>query len=305
MRPLLLLPLLALAACPVADDADDTDLDTDSSDTDISDTDVAPTAVTVRFSPKVGGAAAVCGTSYSNVGTADTAVTLKDFRLFVHNVRLLVDGAAPVAITLDETSWQHDGLALLDFEDGTGPCSEFGNTETNLVVTGTVPAGLTVTGISFDVGVPESMNHLDPTTPPEPLDATGMFWVWRTGYKFLRVDLLNENEAPDNGWFVHVGAGGCMSDTPTTAPDAACALPNVASISLDGFDPATDAIALDAAALVANANVSANTASTPPGCMTSPSEPAECDPVFDALGLDFTTGLCVDGCAGQTFATVE
>lgn len=325
MRPVSLLAALALAACADADptdldddetdetdieETDETDEETDETDdtdvADTDDTDAAPTAITLSFAAKVDGQAAACGTVYEDLGTAGTDVTLKDFRLFVHGVRLLVDGGAPVPLTLDESAWQHDGVALLDFEDATGPCQEFGTAAMNASITGTVPAGTVVTGVAFEIGVPFAQNHLDPAgAPPAPLDASGMFWAWRSGYKYLRIDLLNEAPAPGNGWFIHLGAGGCVSDAPTVAPDAACAKPNVPTITVDAFDPSTDTLVLDAGALIAAADVAVNTEATPPGCMSGATEPAECDPVFDALGLDYSTGACVDDCADQTFASKE
>lgn len=307
--------LVALGACAPStddtDDTDDTDLVVDTDDSDVQDTDetdetdAEATAVTLTFDARVAGAAASCGGTYDDVGTADTTVTLKDFRVYVHDVVVLVDGGAPVPVTLATNDWQSNGVALLDFEDGTGPCAEFGTTATNPTITGTLPAGVVPTGLAFTLGVPPALNHVDPLGAEPPLDASGLYWVWRSGYKYLRIDLLNENEAPDNGWFVHLGAAGCVSDTPQTPPPEACAKPNLPRVVLDGVDPLTDTIVLDAAALVANADVSTNTEGTPSGCMMNPAEPAECDPVLAALGLDAATGLCDDACSDQTFVSVE
>lgn len=311
------LALIALAAC--ADTTTDTDTDTDPADTASDDTDVtgetgetgetgdtgapADVAVTLTFDALVGTQQAACGATYADQGTADTTVTLKDFRLYVHDVRLLDASGTAVPVTLDQTSaWQHEGVALLDFEDKTADCSEFGTVDTNDRIVGTAPAG-TYTGVAFKVGVPFEFNHVAPATAPSPLNASGMFWVWKSGYKYLRIDFLDD-ASPANGWNIHLGAGGCESADAMTPPSSPCAKPNIPEIRLTGFDPLTDTISLDAAALVANADVSVNTASTPPGCMSNPMEPDDCGPVFGALGLDFATGACADGCADQTFAVV-
>src|SRR5690606_25468578 len=85
--------------------------------------------------------------------------------------------------------WQHENLALLDFEDKTGACAN-GTTPTNTSVRGTVPPGSYV-GLAFDVGVPAALNELDAASSetPSPLNLTAMYWSWTTGYKYLRVDV--------------------------------------------------------------------------------------------------------------------
>lgn len=308
-RPLL---VLALAAC--TDDTTDTDTDTDPADTGSEDTDTtgetgetgdtgaaADVAVTLTFDALVGTQQAACGATYGDQGTADTTVTLKDFRLYVHDVRLLDASGNAVPVTLDQTSaWQHEGVALLDFEDKTADCSEFGTVDTNDTIVGTAPAG-TYTGVAFKIGVPFALNHIAPATAPSPLNASGMFWVWKSGYKYLRIDFLDD-ASPANGWNIHLGAGGCESADAMTPPSSPCAKPNIPEIRLTGFDPLSDTIALDASALLANADVSVNTPSTPLGCMSNPMEPDDCGPVFTALGLDFATGSCKDACAAQAFA---
>lgn len=309
-----LLAVLALTACATTDKdtTDDTDtMDSDTMDSDTDDTtttetdtdDVTPLDVTLSFAALFDGAPFVCGGTYEHVGTADTTVTVKDFRLYVHDVRLIDDAGHDVALTLDDTAWQHDGVVLLDFEDATSSCAEFGSAQTNTVITGTAPPG-TYTGVAFTIGVPFALNHVSTATAPAPLNATGMYWVWKSGYKFLRIDLLDDAE-PANGWNIHLGAGGCDSPDAMTPPESPCASPNLPEIRITGIDPLTDTLDLDGGALVAAADVSTNTDATPPGCMSSALEPNDCGPVFTALGLDFSTGACANGCDGQTFVTVE
>ena len=59
-------------------------------------------------------------------------------------------------------------------------------------------------------------------------------------------------------------------------------------------------MSIDLAALVSEADITTNSAETPPGCMSSPMEPDDCTPVFGALGLDFANGTCVGDCDGQS-----
>jgi hypothetical protein len=79
-----------------------------------------------------------------------------DFRMYVHDVRLIDASGNAVAVQLDNDGvWQRDGLALLDFEDGTGAC-ETGSPATRFEVVGKAPRG-TYHGVSFVLGVPKAM----------------------------------------------------------------------------------------------------------------------------------------------------
>jgi uncharacterized repeat protein (TIGR04052 family) len=89
---------------------------------------------------------------------------------------------------LAKSDWQHAGTALLDFEDGRAACAN-GTAPMNTALRDTVAAG-DYTGVAFKAGVPFEMNHGDPTTAPSPLNLTSMFWNWRGGYKFVRIDMV-------------------------------------------------------------------------------------------------------------------
>ena len=160
------------------------------------------TAVSVEFSAVVASEALACDTDYAGLGTADTTSQIKDFRMFVHAIELITSADEAVAVTMDDSPWQSQGVALLDFEDATGACT--GTAETNNVVTGTIPAtDAEFTGVRFVVGVPEALNHLEQATV-SPFNVTGMNWGWTGGYKFIRFDI------PD--WNVHIGATGCTAN---------------------------------------------------------------------------------------------
>lgn len=273
------LGLLLLAAC-----SGDGDSGTD--DTAIGG---EPQALSIPFDAVVGSDMAMCGMSYAISGQD---AELADARLFLSNLEVRIDGAWQ-AVTLDDTDWQHDGVVLLDFEDGSGACADSGTSDLNDTVTGTAPAG-TIDGFRFDVGVPFALNHNDSATAPAPLNAPGMFWTWQGGYKFVRVDYAVTG---GERWNVHVGSTGCVSDAPVDAPAEECGAPNRATVELD-LDPASG-VTIDLGALVTGADIGVNTAKTPPGCMSSPTEPDDCSPVFSNLGLDFSSGVCAGDCAGQ------
>jgi len=256
----------------------------------------------LAFSARIADQAAGCDVT-APLGSSGTPATLADARFFVSRVQLRNDGGEWIDLVLDDTAWQQPDLALLDFEDGTGACADSGTAETNTELVGTLSDGV-YDAVRFDVGVPFERNHLDSATAPAPLNAPGMFWAWQSGYKFVRVDWAVDGSVIPR-WNVHVGAGGCVSDAPTIAPATECDRPNRARVVLEDLDPLTDTIDVDLGQLVAGADLAQNTEDSPPGCMSSPTEPDECGPVYGALGLDFATGDCVADCADQAIFGVQ
>jgi uncharacterized repeat protein (TIGR04052 family) len=275
---------LALAACsesraerlPVdgGSDAGDVDVDTPN--------------FTLRFRAMAGDALAKCGEAYAAFGESGTDVAeLLDLRFYVHDVALKnADGAfVPMAI-VDEAPWQSSGVALLDFEDATGACAN-GTEATRHFITGVLPEG-EYTGVRFTVGVPFDLNHLDVTLAPSPLNLTRLYWNWRGGYVFLRVDLqtVPEGEALPAGFHVHLGSTGCTSDAANVAPEEECMNPNRPTITLEEFDPAHDVVVLDVAAMLEGVDLSFNTEGSALGCMSAPTDP-ECLVPMTRLGLPF------------------
>ena len=260
----------------------------------------AERTVTLDFAGEFAGAPFDCGRTVEGLGASDTDVTVSDYRLFVSEVRLIdaSGGETPLALETDGR-WQGEGVALLDFEDGSGNCTN-GTPETNAEVTGTVPEGDYV-GVAFDIGVPFAVNHGDPTLAGSPLNLTAMFWNWRGGYRFLRVDMApaGEGEMPGEqemaaegghggahggrGWALHLGSTRCDAPSPTSAPES-CADPNRVAVRFDDFDPDADTIVVDPAAVLAEADLSGNAPDTSPGCMSAPDD-TDCEPVMERLGL--------------------
>lgn len=79
--------------------------------------------------------------------------------------------------------------------------------------------------IRFNIGVPETINHADPTLPSSnsPLNisnAAGMHWGWNPGYIFVKVegkiDTLNDGVANfDKSFSFHLGGDSLFRLTPT------------------------------------------------------------------------------------------
>jgi len=239
--------------------------------------------VTIRFQAMVSDQKLVCGQSYENIGTTHSRITPRDFRFYVHNIRLIDDKGAEVSVDLDQDGkWQLDDLALLDFENATGGCAN-GTPDTDDRVTGTVPQGK-YTGLRFTVGVPFNKNHTDLTTQPPPLNLTAMAWVWNAGRKFMRLDF--SSTGLPRGFAIHIGSTGCTPHQTKTTVPTSCSEPNRPEIELPGFDPSHDMVVADLAALLKDSNVDVNQENTPAGCMSAP-EDGDCAPIFANLGLPF------------------
>jgi len=197
-------------------------------------------AVTIQFAAKVGADDFVCGDTYDNLGTNDSSLKLTDFRFYVQDVAVQNTNAEWVPVVLTQNQFQVDDVALLDFEDG---CGGFGNPDLNSEVVGTVPEG-EYAGVRFTMGVPVDLNHADASTAPGPLGLTSMFWSWRGGYKFLRIDSGNIKD-DSTLWRMHLGSTGCgMTNDPTTPPEQPCTNENRVKAEFNAFDTENDTVDL-------------------------------------------------------------
>ncbi|MDY7227531.1 MbnP family copper-binding protein [Hyalangium rubrum] len=260
--------------------------------------DDAPQTVLLSFKPMVGNQAFACGQTYTGLGTTATRYEPKDFRLYVHNVRLVSTGGQEVPVTLTENGdWQKDGLALLDFENKAGLCSN-GTEATNNRIMGTVPAG-DYSGLRFTVGVPFAMNHQDASVASTPLNVSTLFWGWAGGYKFIRLD--GRTSGLPSGHNVHLGSTECQTAGPNQV--TSCQQENRFEVELAGFDPEkAQNVVLDVATLLAGSDLDTNQANSAPGCMSATND-ADCGPIFQRLGLAFN-GTQANP-ANQTFFRVE
>ncbi len=248
--------------------------------------------VSLAFRAVVGSERFGCGRTDGPLGKTRSKVTFSDLRFYVHGVRLIDELGEEQAVALEQDGrWQAKDVALLDFENGTGPCAN-GTRETRDVVLGIAP-DRRYRGVRFILGVPADKNHNDAAIAPAPLNLTHMFWSWAAGYKFLRVDA---SVAGATGFLVHIGSTGC-TEVKAPAPTAThvahlgaetmtCAHPNRAAVELPGFDPDRDLILADLAALLLGSDLEQGDAASGPGCMAAPDDP-DCAPVFQALGLPF------------------
>ncbi len=166
----------------------------------------------IRFVAEVGDVPAQCGTRYRGVGTLGAETELADARLYVSNFVLHRADGSQVPMELEQESpWQHGAVALLDFEDGSGRCSDSGTAQTNGSVRGSIPSG-DYSGLSFEVGVPWELNHLDALSAPSPLNLNAMYWNWRLGYIFTKIEFWN---AADLGGEADGGASDAAANAAT------------------------------------------------------------------------------------------
>ena len=260
--------------------------------------------VALSFAAKVGAETFACNKTFAGLGTAQTQVMPRDFRFYVHDVKLIrMDGAEVPLAVQDDGKWQYGGIALLDFENGADHCANGGTTDTNDTVKGRAPGG-TYKGVKFTVGVPFALNHGNQATAPSPLNVGQMFWSWNGGYRFMKLDVQPfDPDAGDAGmgdggagmprFNVHLGSTGCQGN-PADGGGAvtSCASPNRFDVKLEVaqgmFDFAVNKIALDYAAVVSASNLTVN-GGGPGGCMSFPGDP-ECPDIFGKLGLDYATG---------------
>jgi uncharacterized repeat protein (TIGR04052 family) len=259
-------------------------------------------SVTINFLAKVGEQAFVCGESYSNLGASATVVTPSDFRLYLSDVSLVDANGNTIPLNLEQDDkWQDQNVALLDFEDKSGGCGN-GTVETRTKIVGTIPPG-NYQGLQFTLGIPAELNHGDATLAASPLNLTSLWWNWRGGYKFLRLDLQTQNTAlkhkadkhqnpnpnsqthSDQGFPIHIGSTGCQGDTETQQPSE-CSNPNQSRIELNNFNPEQNVVVADLANLLTKTNLITNQPDSPMGCMSSP-EDQDCLGIMHNLGLAF------------------
>jgi uncharacterized repeat protein (TIGR04052 family) len=244
---------------------------------------VGERALSVEFAAVAGAIEVRCGQPIPGVGTTKSEVRITDFRLFISRPRLVGGDGREVPMALEQDGlWQNGAVALVDFEDKQGECSN-GTVETRRVLTGTAPDGH-FAALRFELGLPFDVNHRDPTSQPSPLNLTRLFWNWNAGYKFARIDLRTSGQP--RGWVLHLGSTGCTPNTGPNVVPVSCRFPNRPTITLAGFDPARHVVAFDLAELLRDSNVDVNQPETAAGCMSAQTD-VDCGGLFGALGLPF------------------
>lgn len=280
--------------------------------------------ISIPFKAVAGNQVIKCGETITGLGNgaggAGTDVKIANFRMFVHDIKLVTDQNIKIPVKLDGTlASQNADVALLDFRDtadvgeaGTEICPQDTTDDTvanpnysdTVKGSATVDSAYTISSIEFTLGVPFDLNHQNQADAAEPLRnpglASGMAWNWQAGYKFVGFDVL-----PDGGvmrddallgpkWNLHIGSTGCSvsrDDLEGGAEPEVCVAPNrpVVTLSLEGYNLNEIAIQIDYASLVADNNLSQDQGGAP-GCMSGGTDP-ECEAIFEKLGLSWGENL--------------
>ncbi len=255
----------------------------------------------VRFEARVGNEPFACGSQYASIGADGATVTPTDFRFFVHDVRLVGQDGRETPLALDDDGlWQGRGVALLDFEDATGGCDTgFTTPEVNTTLRGRAPRGA-YAGVRLRIGVPNELNHVDPTSMPAPLNTTQLNWTWNFGYIFLAATAKVMGETPfDQG--VHIGSRGCAGDAQGGGEAVACQYANLAEIELAGVDWSRPLV-VDWGAIFQGLAMKQSSDTCydpkketgmegPVSCICHTSGPEDrCPVLFSSFGLDWSSG---------------
>jgi uncharacterized repeat protein (TIGR04052 family) len=253
--------------------------------------------VTIRFAGQVGNQPFSCQKSYP-LGNPKVTVNPLDFRFYLSDIALINDNGQVVPLTLvQDGKWQYQNVALLDFENKSGTCTN-GTKETRNIIIGQVPTG-NYKGLKFTLGLPPKLNHEDATLAPSPLNLTSLWWNWRFGYKFARIDFAYQSTATRikhtkpqtnseafNGFAIHLGSTGCQAEASNQKPTTTCSNPNTTTIHFSQFNPISNTVIADIAQLVAETDLSKNQPNTPIGCMSTPDD-SDCVGIMQSLGIPF------------------
>lgn len=206
-------------------------------------------------------------------------------KFFVHDV-VLEQAGKTLPLRLEQDGrWQYQGLALLDFEDGTGFCKN-GTPELRQEIIGKISSSLDPAQpatLHFKLGIPFALNHLDPVQAPPPLSDTSMHWSWQGGFKYFRLEgLRRTTDGVEHPYKVHLGSTGCQG---TIGNISSCTHNPIAAITLQNVVIASTSGTIESQNIPITLQLNPLLSAQEEGCMSEPAE-AGCAPVLTALGLD-------------------
>ena len=168
--------------------------------------------------------------------------SIQQLAFFISDVKLF-DKNTVYEPQLSSTPWQTDNVVLIQpylndcatkLKDDNTPDQNdpiaFETLKSNHDLQFLLPVDLAASEqLSFTLAVPFEFNHQNPLLQPSPLNLPSMFWSWRSGHKFLRLDM----QAPDKNWVFHLGSVGCTAVSTMRAPQSECVQPNRVDFYLD------------------------------------------------------------------------
>lgn len=189
--------------------------------------------------------------------------SIQQLAFFISDVTLSGDNVEQ-NVQLTPTPWQTNDLVLIQpyladcakQNEGAGETDKDDLTtlENNNHLQFLLPVDIeTSEQLSFTLAVPFLLNHQNPLQQPSPLNVPNMFWSWRSGHKFFRLDM----QGPNNNWVFHLGSVGCSAVSTMRAPKNECVQPNRVSFMLDKKGDGTKLI-LHLDRIIANTSIQNN-----------------------------------------------
>lgn len=269
--------------------------------------------LTVHFDALVNGQPFSCSGAYM-MGTPPALARPSHFRMFVYDIAATSAGGDSARLTLDESEWQGNfddvghNVALLDFDDATGNC-RYTDADTHTVVTGWVTNTTTLTGLTFRIGIPSELDHLDAGLAPPPLNRPGLWSGWQLGSILLRADFdtanndshrpqTKDDELTPGGWQFWLADAGTGPQACTGEPNLGyqCANQFQPKVLLDPFDPAQDHVGLDLGALLQDVDMDRTAFDMAPVGR----DPAITDPTITTYPMpDYRAGCFMDRVDGE------
>jgi len=168
--------------------------------------------------------------------------SIQQLAFFISDVTLSGEDT-PAQPQLSTTPWQTDDVVLIqpNLHDCTSKSESHDNAaskelvasealKTNHYLRFAAPVDLDASEqLSFSLAVPFELNHQNPLLQASPLNLPNMFWSWRSGHKFFRLDM----QSPDINWVFHLGSVGCSAATTMRSPQSECVQPNRVTFHLD------------------------------------------------------------------------
>jgi uncharacterized repeat protein (TIGR04052 family) len=192
--------------------------------------------------------------------------SIQQLAFFISHVKFSDEDTEHQA-NLTSTPWQTDDVVLIqpDFDDcatkSEGEDKTIQNDpiasqviKTNSYLQFASPVDLDASEqFSFSLAVPFELNHQNPLLQPSPLNLPSMFWSWRSGHKFFRLDM----QSFDRNWVFHLGSVGCTAASTMRSPQSECVQPNRVNFILDKKHDGTKLV-LHLDRLIANTSLQKN-----------------------------------------------
>lgn len=183
--------------------------------------------------------------SFQAISNTNHLIDIESFAFYLHDVHLFANSTqAEIELSMQPSSWQTDDIALIAFDaacNSQASSAELNaNTELHLTTQNEAFKHLVKRHakssddleLRFTLGIPFESNHVNPLTQTSPLNISSMFWSWRNGYKFMRLDMKSSHEVSHQGMSLHLGSVGCQSASHVRAPKQACEQSNLVDVRI-------------------------------------------------------------------------